>query len=239
MPKFFVGQICGTQVQITGTNARHIGLSLQMCVGDSLVVSADWTDYQCQIRQIAPECVDLDVIAAIEDTAEPSIVLTLYQALQKTDKFVQIVQKAVELGAARIVPMQTQRCVSRPSKADFAKKLQRLQRIAESAAKQSGRSAIPEVAPLYTLQEVCDELASSDHALLLYEGGGKHFSEFSLESRGTVVVLVGSEGGFSPEEAVQITQSGAVPVWLGKRILRCETAPLAAIAVVMHRTGNL
>lgn len=239
MPKFFVDEVCGTTAQITGADARHIGLALRMRVGDSLVISAKGVDYQCQIREIVPECVTLDVINVISDTAEPSIALTLYQALPKSDKLLQIIQKSVELGAVRIVPVLTQRCVSRPTKADFDKKMPRLQKVAEAAAKQSGRSMVPEIAPLHTLEQMCEEVKQTACTLLLYEGGGKRLSELPLEQFHEVALIVGSEGGFSPEEVTRMTQAGAVPIWLGKRILRCETAPLTAISIVMYQTGNL
>ena len=151
----------------------------------------------------------------------------------------QIIQKSVELGAVRIVPVLTRRCISRPKAAEFQKKLPRLQKIAASAAKQAGRGIIPEVAPMLTFAQACAEMQQADRTLLLYEGGGVRFSEVNLTDCRTLALVVGSEGGFDPEEAEQLKQNGAVPVWLGHRILRCETAPLAAIAIAMHRTGNL
>ena len=204
MPRFFLEELDESDVCITGPDARHIGLSLRMRVGEMLTVCAYGRDYQCRIRSITPEEVHLDVVSSELCAAEPTVALTLYQAVPKADKLEQIIQKSVELGAVRIVPVLTRRCISRPKAAEFQKKLPRLQKIAASAAKQAGRGIIPEVAPMLTL-----------------------------------ALVVGSEGGFDPEEAEQLKQNGAVPVWLGHRILRCETAPLAAIAIAMHRTGNL
>ena len=171
--------------------------------------------------------------------AEPSVALTLYQALPKADKLEQIIQKSVELGAVRIVPVLTRRCISRPKPAEFAKKLPRLQKIAASAAKQAGRGMIPEIAALYTFQQMCREMQEADRAILMYENGGIRFSQVPFENCHTIAMAVGSEGGFDPEEAEQLQNAGAVSVWLGERILRCETAPLAAITLAMHCTGNL
>ena len=217
MPRFFLEELDESDVCITGPDARHIGLSLRMRVGEMLTVCAYGRDYQCRIRSITPEEVHLDVVSSELCAAEPTVALTLYQAVPKADK----------------------RCISRPKAAEFQKKLPRLQKIAASAAKQAGRGIIPEVAPMLTFAQACAEMQQADRTLLLYEGGGVRFSEVNLTDCRTLALVVGSEGGFDPEEAEQLKQNGAVPVWLGHRILRCETAPLAAIAIAMHRTGNL
>ena len=236
MPRFFLEELDESDVCITGPDARHIGLSLRMRVGEMLTVCAYGRDYQCRIRSITPEEVHLDVVSSELCAAEPTVALTLYQAVPKADKLEQIIQKSVELGAVRIVPVLTRRCISRPKAAEFQKKLPRLQKIAASAAKQAGRGIIPEVAPMLTFAQACAEMQQADRTLLLYEGGGVRFSEVNLTDCRTLALVVGSEGGFDPEEAEQLKQNGAVPVWLGHRILRCETAPLAAIAIAMHRT---
>ena len=239
MPRFFLEELDESDVCITGPDARHIGLALRMRVGEMLTVCAYGRDYQCRIRSITPEEVHLDVVSSELCAAEPSVSLTLYQAVPKADKLEQIIQKSVELGVTRIVPVLTRRCISRPKPAEFQKKLPRLQKIAASAAKQAGRGIIPEVAPMLTFTQACAEMQQADRAILLYEGGGVRFDEADLHDCRSIALIVGSEGGFDPEEAEQLQQNGAVAVWLGHRILRCETAPLAAISIVMHRTGNL
>lgn len=239
MPRFFLEELDESDVCITGADARHIGLALRMRVGDPLTVCAYGRDYQCRIRSITPEEVHLDVVSSALCAAEPSISLTLYQAVPKADKLEQIIQKAVELGATRIVPVLTRRCVSRPKPAEFLKKLPRLQKIAASAAKQAGRGLIPEVTSILTFAQACAEMQQADRTILLYEGGGVRFHEIDWKDCHSIALIVGSEGGFDPEEAEQMQNYGAVPVWLGHRILRCETAPLTAISIVMHLTGNL
>ncbi len=165
--------------------------------------------------------------------------LTLYQALPKTDKLEQIVQKAVELGAARIVPGRTRRCLSRPVPWQFSKKLLRLQMIAHSAAKQAGRGIIPEVGGMLTFSQALEELGGQQLPVMLYEAGGVSMSQLTVPRTGRIGVLVGSEGGFDPEEAAQARLAGIQPVWLGPRILRCETAPLPALSLLRYLSGNL
>lgn len=239
MPRFFLEHINPENIRITGEDAHHIGRSLRMRVGEALTVCADGTDYHCRITAITPDEVLLAAESAELCAAEPTVHVTLYQAVPKSDKLSQIIQKVTELGAVRIVPVLTRRCVARPDKKDFDKKLSRLQKIAESAAKQSGRGIIPEVAPLYTWQEALQEMAQADRALLFYEEGGMRFSEVPLEDCRSIAIFIGSEGGLDPEEAEAAKAAGILPVWLGNRILRCETAPLTAISVLMHLTGNL
>lgn len=165
--------------------------------------------------------------------------MTLYQAVPKAGKLEEIIQKSIELGVSRIVPVLTARCVARPKAAEFQKKLSRLQKIAESAAKQSGRGCIPEVAPLHTFAEALESAKQADCGVFLYEGGGIRFSEVPLTGKKQIALWIGSEGGFDPKEVEAAKAAGFYPVWLGERILRCETAPQAALAILMHLTGNL
>ncbi|MBQ8688417.1 MAG: 16S rRNA (uracil(1498)-N(3))-methyltransferase [Ruminococcus sp.] len=239
MPRFFLEHINPENIRITGEDAHHIGRSLRMRTGEELTVCANGTDYHCRITAITPDEVLLTALSSELCAAEPTVHVTLYQAVPKSDKLSQIIQKSVELGAVRIVPVLTRRCVARPDKKDFDKKLSRLQKIAESAAKQSGRGIIPEVAPLYTWQEALNEMTRADRALLFYEEGGMRFSEVPLEGCKEIAIFIGSEGGLDPEEAEAAKAAGILPVWLGSRILRCETAPLTAISVLMYLTGNL
>ena len=173
--------------------------------------------------------------------AEPNIEVTLFQAVPKLDKLEYIIQKSVELGVSRIVPVLTRRCVSRPDKKDFEKKkLPRLSKIAEEAAKQSGRGMIPEVAPLAGYKESLDMMRALDRTILLYEEeGGTSFGNVDFSGVKTAGLVIGSEGGFDKEEAQAAVSAGAVQVWLGKRILRCETAPITALSILMFLTNNM
>lgn len=240
MPRFFVEHASPDQIIITGEDAHHIGRSLRMRTGEQLTVCAEGMDYECEITRITDSEVYLQPLSVNPCAAEPSVKVTLYQAIPKQDKLAEIVQKAVELGACEIVPVLTARCVSRPSKADFEKKRQRLQKIAVSAAKQSGRGIIPEVAPMMTWKEALQSMQAQDISVMLYEEeGGVRFGEVPLEGKKRIGLFIGSEGGISVEEAQQAVEAGLHRVWLGSRILRCETAPTAAISILMYLTKNL
>lgn len=240
MPRFFTEHGNDEEIVITGEDARHIGRSLRMRVGESLTVCAEGIDYDCEITRITDSEVYLHPLHIAPCAAEPTVKVTLYMAVPKQDKLAEIVQKAVELGVTEIVPVLTARCVARPGKSDFEKKRDRLQKIAHSAAKQSGRGIIPEVAPLHTWQEALASMQAQDIAVMLYEEeGGVRFGEVPLSGKERIGLFIGSEGGISEEEAAQAVDAGLHRVWLGKRILRCETAPTAAISVLMYLTGNL
>lgn len=239
MPRFFVDEapIEGV-VFITGEDARHIGRSLRMAVGEEVTVCRSGRDYICRLESISDVSVSARIISE-EKSKEPSVSLTLYQAMPKLDKLELIVQKAVELGAVRVVPVLTKRCISRPEKNQFEKKRERLQKIALEAAKQSGRGIIPEVSGIISFEACLAEMKNCDNSFICYEKSGKRLKEQVIADGASVGLLIGSEGGFEPSEAEKAVEEGITPIWLGDRILRCETAPLAAIAIIMHITDNI
>lgn len=240
MPRFFANEIDEENMKITGSDARHIGYSLRMKCGEELTVCCCGIDYRCVIRSITGDEVYLDVIGKQRCAAEPNIEVTLFQAVPKLDKLEFIIQKSVELGVSRIVPVLTRRCISRPDGRDFEKKLNRLNKIAEEAAKQSGRGIIPEVAPIVSYKKALEMMSELDKTILLYEEeGGCSFGEVGFDGVKTIGVLVGSEGGFDGEEAEAAVNLGAERVWLGKRVLRCETAPITALSILMFLTNNM
>lgn len=240
MPRFFSDDIDRNNIVITGSDAVHIGRSLRMRPGQELTVCCMGTDLRCRIREIKPDAVFLDLIAEEKCTAEPSVEITLFQAVPKGDKLDSIVQKTVELGVRRIVPVLTRRCVSRPDRNDFDRRLERLNKIAESAAKQSGRGIIPEVTSLVSFGEAVERLTENDCPLMLYEEeGGCSFSDIDFAGVRTIGLFIGSEGGFDKEEADLARSSGADLIWLGKRILRCETVPITAMSILMFLTNNM
>ena len=239
MPRFFSNEApIDSTLNLYGDDARHIGRSLRMRLGDVITVCFDRTDYSCRILKIIDEVINLEVLDSYP-SQEPSIDLTLYQAVPKLDKLELIVQKATELGASRIVPVLTSRCVSRPDAKQFAKKRERLERIALEAAKQSGRGIIPEIMDIISLDECLCDMKKLDLGLICYEKGGKPLGSFEYPVNGKIGVLIGSEGGFDEKEAQKCEEAGIFPVWLGTRILRCETAPIASISIIMNLTGNM
>lgn len=240
MPRFFAESIDENDIVITGSDAVHIGRSLRMRPGEALTVCCCGIDHNCVIRSITEDSVFLDLISRERCAAEPSVEITLFQAVPKFDKLEAIIQKSVELGVARIVPVMTRRCVSRPTEKEFAKKLARLEKIAESAAKQSGRGIIPQVMPLVSYKDALSRMRELDRSVILYEEqGGKPFSQMELCGAKTIGLLIGSEGGFDKEEAELAVEAGAERIWLGKRILRCETAPITALSILMFLTNNM
>ncbi|HAM68464.1 MAG TPA: RNA methyltransferase RsmE [Ruminococcus sp.] len=238
MPRFFEDAFSPEQPMLTGEHLRHIGFSLRMRPGEQLTVCSCGTDYLCEIEAVTADAVQLRILSAESCCAEPTVSVTLFQALPKADKLEQIIQKSVELGVTEIVPVLTRRCVSRMNSGDFQKKLPRYQRIAQAAAQQSGRGIIPVVAPLHSLGSAAERMRDLDVPLVLYEDGGISFSEVQRDAK-SYGICVGSEGGFDPEEIAMLSAAGVRSVWLGKRILRCETAPLTALSVLMFHTGNL
>lgn len=240
MPRFFTDNINENDIVLDGENARHIGRSLRMRSKEELTVCCGGVDYDCEIRQITEDCVYLDLLEKHPCYAEPTVNVTLFQAMPKLDKLEHIIQKSTELGVSRVVPVLTRRCISRPTEKDFAKKLPRLAKIAEEAAKQSGRGIIPEISPMVSYKQCLEMMKSLDKTIMLYEGeGGKPFGDVAVEGIKTAGLLIGSEGGFDVAEVEDAVSAGAERVWLGKRILRCETAPISALTILMFLTKNM
>lgn len=239
MPRFFLEKMNNENPVLTGGDARHIGFSLRMKPGDRLTVCAEGIDHECAVKRITENAVYLDILGSSPCAAEPDIKLVLYQAVPKSDKFETIIQKSIELGVSEIVPVLTRRCVSRPTSADFLKKLERLNKIALSAAKQSGRGIVPQVMPMIDFKTAVSQMSQNDCPIMLYEEGGMRFSQLDTISKKSFSLMIGSEGGFDSEEVQYAEKAGINTVWLGKRILRCETAPLTAISILMFITKNL
>ena len=241
MPRFFTNELDENNIVLRGSDANHIGRSLRMRAGEEVTVCCNGIDHHCVIRSITPDEVYLDLVDKQICAAEPDIEVTLFQAVPKLDKLEYIIQKSVELGVSRIVPVLTRRCVSRPDEKDFTnKKLPRLNKIAEGAAKQSGRGIIPEVTSMVSLKEALEMMKQLDRNILLYEEeGGVPFGDVELDGARTVGLFIGSEGGFDKEEAEAAVNIGAAQVWLGKRILRCETAPITVLSILMFLTNNM
>ena len=239
MSWFFTDSINGGIHRITGEDARHIVKSLRMARGEELTLcDRQGVEHRCVIKDINPDSVDVQVLENFPCQNEPSVKITLYQALPKGDKMDLIVQKAVELGVYRIVPVISSRCVSRPDEKSLSKKVQRWQKIASQAAQQSHRGVIPEVLGALSFKEAVTDAMTSGRSVIFYECGGQPVREIVREQAETLAVFIGSEGGFAASEVQQVLDAGGCAATLGKRILRAETAPLAALSVLMFVTGN-
>lgn len=240
MPRFFCEDIAGDTAHITGEDARHIAKVLRMGIGEELTLcDRRGSDYRCSITAADPDRVTLQVHEVLPSETEPTLKVRLFMALPKGDKFELIVQKAVELGVEEIIPVMTHRCVSRPDEKSMAKKLIRYNRVAYEAAKQSMRGIIPQVLPLMDFTEAVAEMKNSGTAILFYERSTAPLPEVLATVQGSLAIMVGAEGGFEEQEVDYAISQGVHSLSLGKRILRCETAPLAALSVVMYATGNL
>ena len=238
-PRFFAHTGEDTAV-ITGEDAKHTGTVLRMKAGDLAVIcDGEREDCLCRISAVNKEQVEFKVLDRQSNEAEPDVFVTLYQCMPKGDKMDFIVQKATELGVSKIVPVLSKRCVSRPDDKSFVKKIQRWQKIAEEAAKQCGRGKIPEIGEQREFRTAVTEYSGSKTGILFYECGGAQLSEIVDSSIKELRFFVGSEGGFEAEEAEFAREHGIAAATLGKRILRCETAPLAALAILMNLTGNM
>lgn len=239
MQKLFVENINDEKIIVDGERARHIAKSLRMRVGDVICVTdGGGDDYGCQIEEITKDEVVLKVCYKQACESEPSCRVTIYQGVPKSSKMEDIIQKCVELGVCKIVPTLTKRCVSRPDDKAAGKKNQRYQKIALEAAQQSGRGIVPQIENMKTLRQAIAE-DESEVKIVFYEGGGERLADIIKPDTESVSIFIGPEGGFEREEVEQIEASGGVRATLGKRILRTQTAPVAALTAIMLLTGNL
>lgn len=238
MPKFFFhkNDISRGQVQLFGEDEKHIKTVLRAREGEELTLcDGEGVDYQCRIVSLE-RGVLLDILSKEVCETEPKTKITLYQGLPKADKMELIIQKCVELGVDRIVAVSTERAIVKLDKKE-SKKLERWQKIAEAAAKQSGRGKIPEIGQqVLKFKEAVAEAKELDGAIIPYEKeqetGIRQFVQgFRGESIG---VFIGPEGGFAEEEIALAQENGITPITLGKRILRTETAGMTTAAILLY-----
>lgn len=249
MPRFFIEPrdiSPGEQITVSGEDARHISFSLRARVGEEYVLCDTCNyEYRCKISSISPESVDFELLEKKPCEAEPDVEVTLFQALVKGDKFDAVVQKAVELGAYRIVPVISSRCISRPDSKQLEKKIERWQKISKSAAMQCARANVPEISEAVSYEAALEMINRADCGFICYEAEPhepmKEIFERASKDRkpATYSFFVGPEGGISQEEAKLAQEQGLPLASLGKRILRTETAPLCVISSIMFFSDNL
>ena len=238
MPRFFVENLEGATVTVSGQDAVHIGRSLRMTVGEELTLcDGRGVEATCLIREFAGNEVILEVVSRAPSKTEPTCAVTLYQGLPKADKMEWIIQKAVELGVARIVPVQMTRSVAVINEKS-GKKTARWQKIADEAAGQSGRGVLPVVEEPISFRQAATRMAA-ENTLVCYECGGEPLATLAGRETAALSLLIGPEGGIDQKEIDTLVAGGAKLATLGPRILRCETAPLAALAVIMAASGNM
>ena len=240
MHHFFVTpqQISGDKIRIEGGDVNHMKNVLRMKLHEKAEISdGESRTYLCEVEAYEEDVAILHILEEMEADTEPASKLYLFQGLPKSDKMELIVQKAVELGVYQVIPVAMKRSVVRLDDKKAAKKADRWNSIAESAAKQAGRSRIPEVTMPLSYNEALKMAEELDVTLLPYElaGGMEVTREVirQIKSGQSVGIFIGPEGGFEPEEVDAAVSMGARVITLGRRILRTETAGLATLAVLM------
>ena len=238
-PRFFVGfdSIDESTVVLTGESAQHISKSLRMKAGEIIVVcDTEKKEYECVLEGFTADSVTARIVDVRRNASEPLYNAVVYQACPKSDKMDSIVQKAVELGANGIVAFMSDRCIARYDGKDFEKKCARWQKIAQEAAKQSGRGCVPYVKWLPDLKSVICEVSNSGLGFMCYEDEAALTLKELISGCGQndFSFIIGPEGGFSEKEAQACRDSGIKTVGLGKRILRTETASGYVLAALSY-----
>ena len=242
--RFFVSaqQVSGDFLSLEENDAQHISRVLRMRPGEEITVCCDnGCQYQCVLEQVDKANVTARILSASPFDNEPSAFVTVYAGLSKGDRFDYLIQKAVECGASHIVPFVSQYCVVKVEEKDRPKKQQRYARIALEASKQCQRSRPVTVGDIVSYREALAMAKEAACALFLYEKENRQSLSQVLrehQNGGTFSVLTGPEGGFSEKEAALALEAGLSCVSIGPRILRCETAPVAAVCAIMYQTGN-
>ena len=242
MVRFFVTaeQLEADRLMLTGDNAKHARV-LRLKAGEEvLICDGAGRECLCRILDGSGDEPELEVLERRASTTEASVRVSVYMAFPKADKLEHVIQKATELGAYEIVAFPSARCVSRPDEKSLKKKLERWQKIAASAAEQSGRGRIPEVQVLPSYKAALERAVQADKALMFYENEHAVTLRMALEAASwkTVSLLTGPEGGLEESEVAQARAAGLEVCTLGSRILRCETAPLCALSAVMYAAGE-
>ena len=228
----------GQTSELDENAAQHIGRVLRMQPGQALLLfNGDGRDYTATITESGKKRVAVEVQDATQNLTESNLEIVLGQALSKGDRMDYAVQKAVEMGVTHIVPLATERCDVKLKGDRADKRLRHWRQIAISAAEQCGRARVPEIHPVMALPEWFSHTGDCDLRLVLH-----HRTQQSLESLGKpsrLALMIGPEGGLGPEEIAAAEAAGFIPVALGPRVLRTETAPVAAIALCQWLWGDI
>ena len=242
MARFFVSpeEFREDFMVLTGENAAHAKV-LRLKSGEKITVcNGQGSELLCTISDVSNGQISLVVEKQSASETEARINASIYMAFSKGDKFEHVIQKATELGAFEIIAFPSARCVSKPDEKSLKKKLERWQKIAESAAEQSGRGRVPAVLVLNSYFEAIQRAAQSDVSILFYENERTFTLREALRKKEyqSISLLTGPEGGLEEKEVRMAIEAGVDVCTLGKRILRCETAPLCALSAVMYDSGE-
>lgn len=242
MTRFFVDTdvLAQDEIILTGENAAHAKV-LRLKSGEQLLIcDGAGKECLCTVSSANGSEYILRVEDRLESKSEPNVKVSIYMAFPKADKLEHVIQKATELGAYEIVTFPSARCVSKPDEKSLKKKLERWEKIASSAAEQSGRGRIPEVLVLPSFTAALNRAAEADLPIMFYENEHATTLRMALESceYHSVSLLSGPEGGLEEREVEQAHEAGLRICTLGRRILRCETAPLCGLSAVMYASGE-
>lgn len=244
MPVYFIQstQITGQKIEITGDLAHHLRDVLRCRQGEIIeLVDERKTRYRVSLDQLDKRRIVAKILKKESAPEQPALFITLAQAILKGPKMDWVIQKATELGAHEILPIVTERTIARPRTEREVHQQTRWQKIAKEAAQQCGRVDIPEVKASVSLDVLCEKPPDATHKLVLWE----QEQDLTLKSRlaglkpgDSIAVLVGPEGGFSPAEIGKIQKAGWIPVTLGRRILRAETAGMVVLAILQYELSD-
>ena len=241
MPRFFVrtNQMNNDNINIIGEDVKHIKNVLRKQIGDKIeVCNQDTGDsYKCEIKNFSEDEIKTNILEKLKNIQE-KVQVDIYQGLPKSDKMELIIQKSVELGANAIIPVNMKRCVVKLEGKDESKKIERWQKIAESAAKQCGRSFIPEVKHLINVKDICNLINEYDAIIVAYENEKENTLKSELKKLNSgnlkIGIVIGPEGGFEESDIKLLRENGAKIVTLGNRILRTETVALNVLSIIMY-----
>ncbi|MFQ6096497.1 MAG: 16S rRNA (uracil(1498)-N(3))-methyltransferase [Armatimonadota bacterium] len=244
-PRVFVSStdISADTVSVTGADARHLGLVLRLRQGDPFTAIDEFgRQHRAVVTSVASDLVTGLVTEVIAEETEPRTRISVAQAVPKSAKMDLVVQKCTELGAVEVWPMMTERVVVSLDEERARDRRRRWQRVAKEAARQAGRTVIPEVLEIVSFSEAL-ELANSRDLCLLFSEDESETSLRTLLGAGirveTIVIFIGPEGGFSRNEVAAAEEAGALQVTLGPRVLRTETAAVVATALCLYELGEL
>ena len=225
---------------LTGENAAHAKVLRLKSGEEVLVCDGEGNECVCTVSDVSAGQVSLVVKSRQSASSEATVRASIYMAFPKADKLEHVIQKATELGAFEIVAFPSARCISKPDEKSLQKKLDRWQKIAASAAEQSGRGLIPNVIVLGSYREALQRARQADNAILFYENERATTLRMAIDGKDfrTISLLTGPEGGLEQREVDMAKEMGLEICTLGSRILRCETAPLCALSAVMYACGE-
>lgn len=227
----------GDRYLITGADLNHIKNVLRMRPGERFLVSENGTSNLCELESVSGETAVAIIIEENHQSTELPIKIYLFQGLPKSDKLELIIQKTVELGVYGIIPIEMNRSVVKLDEKKKSAKRERWQAISESAAKQSKRNVIPEVFGVMTYAQAMEKAKEMDIFLVPYENkdgiAATKEALSGIKSGMSVGILIGPEGGFEEREVASAVEMGGIPISLGKRILRTETAAMTSVGMCM------